>query len=118
MMKNKSVWTPSYRLVIFVPEQDMDAFMKAVSAHIPSFMGPYDHVAWWSEEGVEQFRALEGAQPAQGMVGQVERDSCRRVELSLPYDQDMLDRFVQAVILPSHPWEKPVIYIYNAQNLA
>lgn len=114
---NKMNWQPAYRLVVFVPEMALDKFMKAVSADIPSFLGPYDHVAWWSESGIEQFRPLESAHPVSGEHGAIEHELCRRVELSLPFDKDALDRFVRDAIKIAHPWEKPVIYIYETTIL-
>ncbi len=44
-------WLDTYRLTVFVPEEALEDFIKAVSPHIPSFLGHYDHVCWWSERG-------------------------------------------------------------------
>lgn len=108
-------WKSAYRLVVFLPEAALEEFVSAISADIPSFLGPYDHVAWWSESGVEQFRALEGAKPVSGNEGEITQETSRRVELSLPFDKEVLERFVQQIIIPAHPWEKPVIYIYETE---
>lgn len=108
-------WKPAYRLAVFVPEAALEEFIGAISADIPSFLGPYDHVAWWSEGGVEQFRALEGAKPVSGNKGEIIQEASRRVELSFPLDKGALERFVQQIIIPAHPWEKPVIYVYETE---
>jgi hypothetical protein len=111
-------WKPTYRLVVFVPGAALDEFIKMVSPDIPSFLGPYDHVAWWSEAGTEQFRPLQAADQTSGKTGEITHESSRRVELSLPFDRAALDRFVQEVIVPAHPWEKPVVYVYETSILA
>lgn len=114
----KMDWISSYRIVVFVPEAGFDEFATIISASIPSFLGPYDHVAWWSENGTEQFRPLKGAHPVSGGIGEVRQELSRRVELSLPYDHATLQRFVEEVIVPAHPWEKPVLYVYETTLLA
>jgi len=111
-------WKPAYRLVVFVPESILDKFIKDISPNIPSFLGFYDHVAWWSEGGTEQFRPLEAADQASGFTGEINQESSRRVELSLPCDKAALERFVEEVIVHAHPWEKPIIYVYETNILA
>ena len=111
-------WQLSYRVVVFVPETALDAFIHAISPEIPSFLGPYDHVVWWSAMGTEQFRPLKGAHQKAGETCNIDREPSRRVELSLPYDKEALERFVRDIIVPAHPWEKPVVYICDTSILA
>ncbi len=106
-------WEPAYRLVVFVPVGALEEFISVISSDIPSFLGHYDNVAWWNEAGTEQFRPLNGANPVSGDVGEIIQEASRRVELSLPLDKGALGRFVEKVIIPAHPWEKPVIYVYE-----
>lgn len=111
-------WKPSYRIVVFVPDAALDNFIKTISPEIPSFLGSYDHVVWWSEGGTEQFRPLKGADQTAGETGEIEREPSRRVEMSLPGNKAALTEFVKDVIMPAHPWEKPVVYIYETAILA
>jgi len=111
-------WKDSYRVVVFVPETALERFINTISPEIPSFLGPYDHVVWWSGRGTEQFRPLEGAHQAAGETGEIDREPSRRVEVSFPYDKIALKQFVEEIIVPAHPWEKPVVYIYETAILA
>lgn len=94
----------SYRVCVYVPEEALEVFVRAVGPQIPAFLGSYDHVCWWSEAGVEQFRKA-GADEA------VQRVSCRRFECSLPFDAGVLERFLTRAVLPNHPWKEPVITV-------
>jgi hypothetical protein len=111
-------WKSSYRVVVFVPESALEKFIQRISPEIPSFLGPYDHVVWWSGTGTEQFRPLQGADQAAGKTGEIDREPSRRVELSFPFDKAALKKFVEDVIVPAHPWEKPVVYICETAILA
>lgn len=99
----------SYRVCVYVPQDHLERFVEAVSPHIPSFLGNYDHVCWWSEKGIEQFRKL----PA----GKIERVECHRFECSLPYNDEVLQSFITNHIRPNHPWEEPVVTI-TTQKIA
>ncbi len=107
--------TPALRLVVFVPKEALESFVEAVQGEIPSFLGPYDRVMWWSHEGVEQFRPLEGAQSAHGTPMETKRLPSVKVEISLPNDKEAALSFIRTVIIPAHPWEKPVIHLYNIE---
>ncbi len=100
-----------YRLVTFVPPEHAPALAKKISALIPPF-GRYDHVAWWSATGTEQFRPLEGANPAAGKTGEITRSPSVRLEFSLPRDEALLGRLIRA-LQKGHPWEKPVIMVFE-----
>jgi len=94
---------PTYRVCVYVPSKSLEEFIEAISSYIPSFLGGYDNVCWWSEKGVEQYRK----------IGKdcVEVAASHRVEISLPYEERILENFILDVIIPSHPWEEPVITI-------
>ncbi len=96
-------WLETYRLTVFVPEDTLEEFIEAVGPEIPSFLGSYDHVCWWSERGTEQSRDKED--------GQIERISCVKFECSLPKDRNLLERFILETVRPAHPWKEPVILI-------
>lgn len=93
----------SYRVCIYVPQENLEAFIDAVSPHIPAFLGGYDHVCWWSEAGSEQFRKKP--------EGQLERVNCHRFECSLPHNDEVLQEFITQFVRKNHPWEEPVITV-------
>ncbi len=93
----------SYKICVYVPSKSLKRFIKAIGSHIPSFLGGYDNVCWWSEKGIEQYRKIGN--------DHVEIAASHRVEISLPYDKSVLNNFIQDIIIPSHPWEEPVITI-------
>ncbi|MBK6896297.1 MAG: hypothetical protein IPH06_06880 [Alphaproteobacteria bacterium] len=96
-------WLDTYRLTVFVPEEALESFVKAVSPKIPAFLGNYDHVCWWSERGTEQSR--------ESVQGKIERVPCVKFECSLPKDTNLLERFIEERVRPAHPWKEPVILI-------
>lgn len=102
-----SEWIESYRLTVFVPLEALEGFVKAVSPHIPAFLGGYDHVCWWAQSGIEQSRETPG--------GKIERVPAARFECSLPKDRAALDRFINETVKPAHPWKEPVILVHGAE---
>ncbi|MCD8496633.1 MAG: hypothetical protein LRZ85_00200 [Alphaproteobacteria bacterium] len=105
----------SCRVAVFVPSDSAEGFIAAVSGKLPVLFGNYDHVCWWSEPGTEQFRPLSGAHPVEGEIGKTERVRSIRVEFSLPGERETVEQFVRDVVMPAHPWEQPVIMIYEAE---
>ncbi|MCB1681398.1 MAG: hypothetical protein KDI61_04350 [Alphaproteobacteria bacterium] len=96
----------SYRVCVYVPLDSLEEFIRNVSPEIPSFLGNYDHVCWWTEKGIEQSRKIGSKQ--------IERVPCARFECSLPKDRERLRRFIENTVKPSHPWEEPVILIHES----
>ena len=106
-----SKFTSCYHIVVYVPVNAADEFIAAVSPHIPSFIGAYDHVCWRSADGMGQFRPLEGADPAEGEMGEIAQVPEIRFECLLPFDADGLAHFIEEVLTPAHPYEAPVIMV-------
>lgn len=102
-----SDWIDSYRVTVFVPLEALEGFVKAVSPHIPAFLGGYDHVCWWAQTGVEQSR-----ERPDGMIEQI---PAARFECSLPKDRALLERFIKETVKPAHPWKEPVILVHGAE---
>ncbi len=69
--------------VIYVPGENADAVREAVFAAGAGHIGDYSHCSW-SVTGIGQFLPHEGASPALGSVGQVERVAEERVEVVAP----------------------------------
>lgn len=112
-----SEFISSQRVVVFVPEADSKFYIETISPHIPSWLGPYDYVCWWSAAGTEQFRPLEGAHPATGEIGAVVQTPSVRIEIALPMDEAEIQTFIKDVLIRHHPWESPVLYRYATDLL-
>lgn len=106
-----------FHVVIYVPQYHADAYIESISPHIPKLFGHYDHCAWRSAEGVEQFRPLDGANPTRGNHGEVTQLPSVRFEFSHPYDRDRLQKLSDTVLKPFHPWEEPVIIVTEAFSI-
>lgn len=100
----------SKRVVTFVPADRASAFAKTIAADIPHLFGEYDSVCWWSapktEEGTEQFRARPD--------GEIEQTPSVRMEFSIPDNETALDNFT-AALKKHHPWQEPVILVFDGQ---
>lgn len=109
--------TKIYHVVVYVPADYADEVIPAITAQIPQLFGPYDQCAWWSAPGTGHFRPLEGANPTQGQIGAPETCAEIRLEFNLPHDEAILDRIINEVVRPAHPWEEPVIVVQEALAL-
>ncbi|AKK30676.1 Nif3-like dinuclear metal center hexameric protein [Mycobacterium sp. EPa45] len=89
--------------VIFVPVSDAEAVRDALFAAGAGHIGDYSHCSW-SVAGTGQFLPLDGATPAIGAVGSVERVSEDRVEMVAPA---RLRPQVLSALRASHPYEEP-----------
>jgi hypothetical protein len=103
-----------YRIITFVPPNHLTGVLEGVKKIVPLTYGQYDSVAWWSAEGVEQFRPQPGAHPAAGKENLLSQLPSVRLEFSIPQDDELLDRVLNKGLIPNHPWEEPVIYIQAA----
>ena len=94
-------------LVFYVPVPDTDAVLSSVFAAGAGRVGDYDQCAF-IVEGRGQFRALPGATPSIGEVGELERLPENRVELTFPRD---LRHRVVAALREAHPYEEPAFHV-------
>ncbi len=99
--------------VIFVPSADAEAVRTAVFAAGAGHIGAYSHCSW-SVAGTGQFLPLDGASPAIGTIGSVERVSEDRVEVVAPA---RLRARVLAAIRASHPYEEPAFDVVSLAAL-
>ncbi|MCV7177938.1 Nif3-like dinuclear metal center hexameric protein [Mycolicibacterium sphagni] len=95
--------------VIFVPAADAEAVRAAVFAAGAGHIGDYSHCSW-SVAGTGQFLPLDGASPAIGTVGAIERVSEDRVEVVAPA---RLRGQVLAAIRAAHPYEEPAFDVVS-----
>ncbi|TFV60531.1 Nif3-like dinuclear metal center hexameric protein [Mycobacterium sp. PS03-16] len=95
--------------VVYVPSGDADALREAVFAAGGGHIGDYSHCSW-SVAGTGQFLPHEGASPAIGSVGSVERVAEDRVEIIAPA---RLRRDILTAVRTAHPYEEPAFDIFS-----
>lgn len=98
-----------FRVTTFLPFEALPAVKTAVSAAGGAAFGVYSDV-FWTSAGVEQFRPLPGAKPSFGSIGQVAEVASHQLVFSVPKDEQLLERVLEA-LRRAHPWEEPVIFI-------
>jgi dinuclear metal center YbgI/SA1388 family protein len=94
--------------VIFVPAENADAVRAAVFAAGAGRIGDYSGCSW-SVTGTGQFLPGDGASPAIGSVGAVERVVEDRVEVIAPA---RARREVLTAMRAAHPYEEPAFDIF------
>jgi dinuclear metal center YbgI/SA1388 family protein len=94
---------PTDKLVVFVPQDDADRLLDALSAAGAGTIGDYERCAW-TTTGTGTFRPLQGANPTLGSVGEVEQVSEARLEVVLPRASRTT---VLRALLAVHPYEEP-----------
>ncbi|HZO96777.1 MAG TPA: YqfO family protein [Gaiellaceae bacterium] len=96
------------KLVVFVPEEALDAVRDALFAAGAGRIGAYERCSWYAS-GTGTFRALPGASPAIGEVGEEERVAELRLETVFPAE---LQDEVVAALRAAHPYEEPAFDVY------
>jgi dinuclear metal center YbgI/SA1388 family protein len=94
--------------VVYVPAENADAVREAMFAAGGGHIGDYSHCSW-SVSGTGQFLPHDGAAPAIGRVGTVERVPEDRVEVIAPA---RLRGHVLAALRMAHPYEEPAFDIF------
>lgn len=100
-------------LVFFVPQSHAEKVREALIEVGAGKMGNYASCSF-SMQGVARFRPLDAAQPAAGMLGQIEEMDEIRIEMVCA--RDLLSQAIAAV-KQVHPYEKVGFHIYNVQEL-
>lgn len=94
--------------VIYVPQENAEAVQAAVFEAGAGHIGDYSHCSW-SVTGIGQFLPHEGASPAVGSVGNVERVTEDRFEVVAPARARAA---VLAALRAAHPYEEPAFDIF------
>lgn len=94
-------------LVFYVPVADTDSVLEPLFDVGAGRTGNYEYCAFVSQ-GTGQFRPVEGADPAIGSIGEVEKVAENKVEVVFPRD---LTEKVLATLRSAHPYEEPVFHI-------
>lgn len=94
--------------VIYVPNENAEAVQAAVFDAGAGHIGDYSHCSW-TVTGIGQFLPHEGASPAVGSVGNVERVPEDRFEVVAPARARAA---VLAALCAAHPYEEPAFDIF------
>ncbi|MBS4730178.1 Nif3-like dinuclear metal center hexameric protein [Mycobacterium sp. SM1] len=94
--------------VIYVPPQNAEEVRTAVFAAGAGHIGEYSHCSW-SVTGIGQFLPHDGASPAIGSIGALERLPEDRIEVVAPRG---LRPQVLAAMRAAHPYEEPAFDIF------
>lgn len=92
-----------YKLVVFVPVANADELKEALFSAGGGRFQNYDRCCW-QVEGQGQFRALNGAEPHIGKVGQPEFVPEMRIEMIV---ENRVIADVLEKLLKAHPYEEP-----------
>ena len=98
----------NYKLVVFVPEEALDAVRDAVFAAGAGRIGDYERCTWYAE-GTGTFLGGEATAPTIGERGREERVPELRLETILPAER--MEEVV-AALRAAHPYEEPAFDIY------
>jgi dinuclear metal center YbgI/SA1388 family protein len=105
----KTYSEPLMKLAVFVPIGHADELRIALANAGAGKIGNYDSCSY-SSPGEGRFRALEGANPFIGNVGEIEVAKEEKVEVVFP--TSMKNRILRAM-LNSHPYEEPAYDLYT-----
>lgn len=99
-------------LVFYVPVEATDAVLASLFAAGAGTVGEYEHCAFFTA-GTGQFRPIGDANPTIGQVGELERVTEHRVELTFPR---RLRSEVVDTLRAAHPYEEPAFHV--VENMA
>jgi dinuclear metal center YbgI/SA1388 family protein len=101
------------KIVTFVPTADAQTVLDALAGAGAGQIGDYSHCCW-STEGTGQFLPHDGARPAIGRVGQLERVAETRLELVLPRGRR---RAVVQALRAAHPYQEPAFDLLELADI-
>jgi dinuclear metal center YbgI/SA1388 family protein len=100
------------KLVVYVPEANVNAVLTALYETGAGRIGSYDHCSF-RVGGVGTFRPLTGANPVVGSVGHDETVQELRLEVLLP---TYLEGAAVRAMQQAHPYEVPAYDLYALNN--
>jgi dinuclear metal center YbgI/SA1388 family protein len=100
------------KLVVFIPESNLEKVREAIFAAGAGFIGLYDKCSF-TAEGTGSFRAGEGTNPFVGEKGKLHFE--KEVRLETVIFSHSKGRIIKA-LLDSHPYEEPAYDIYALEN--
>ena len=96
------------KLVVFVPEESLDAVRDAVFAAGAGRIGDYERCSWYTA-GTGTFLGGETTDPTIGERGREERVAEVRLETVYPADRE---EDVVRALREAHPYEEPAFDLY------
>ncbi|WP_421863958.1 NGG1p interacting factor NIF3 [Motiliproteus sp.] len=100
------------KLEYYVPASHLETTQHAIFAAGAGRIGNYDSCCWVTQ-GLGQFRALDGADPFLGEIGQIEQEPEYKVELVL--NEQVRDAVITA-LKQSHPYETPAYQLIRIET--
>lgn len=101
-------------IAVYCPVAQVEDIKFAMFRAGAGRIGNYEACAF-EYQGVGQFKALEGAQPKVGQVGEIER--VKEVKIEMVCKEECLGRVI-AALRQAHPYEEPAFHVlknYSAQ---
>ena len=96
------------KLVVFVPDEALDAVRDALFRAGAGRIGDYERCSWYAE-GTGTFFGGEATSPAVGEPGQEERVRELRLETVYPVEREA---DVVRALREAHPYEEPAFDLY------
>lgn len=97
------------KLAVFVPVDDADELRHVLAKAGAGRLGNYEACSY-TLAGKGRFRAVEGADPAVGEIGELHIEQEEKVEVVFP--QSMKNKILKAM-LNSHPYEEPAYDLFT-----
>lgn len=107
-MESKNV-----KIVVFVPETHADIIREAMGKAGAGKIGNYSYCSF-SSKGLGRFKPEEGANPAIGIVGELESVEEERIETVC--ERSNIDNVIKA-IKAVHPYEEVALDVYPLEEL-
>lgn len=101
-----------FKVAVYTPPNAVEAVMQAAAEAGAGHIGNYSHCSF-QVSGTGTFLPHEGARPAIGSVGQLERTPEVRLEM-VTQERELRD--VIAAILDAHPYEEVAYDVYALDN--
>jgi|SRR5215813_13131920 len=99
---------PAYIVSVNVPSEAVEKVLRSITKSVPLEYGKYDHVAFRSATGVEQFRPLQGSRAGEQAV--LSEVPTTRITFAIPEDVNILHKVIAAARY-THPYEEPVVHV-------
>lgn len=100
------------QIIFYVPEKEAEVVKLAMFEAGAGKVGNYSHCSFESK-GLGQFLPLEGARPALGQVGAIERVTELKVEMVC--EESLIKEVIQAM-RKTHPYETPAYSVIQMLN--
>lgn len=100
---------PQYKVVTFVPQNDVNTIANALYAAGAGAIGNYSHCGFQSN-GAGTFKPLKGANPTIGKRGKIEQVNEIKLETVVASDKVTA---VIAALRASHPYETPAFDVFQ-----